>query len=175
LRRFRDEFGENEKKIAERTNLDAYDLLTLEASRIPPGSEGLLFLPHLMGAGPPEFDPYAKGVLFGLTLNHTKAHFIRAILESIAFMLRRNIEMIEELAIKFHKIRYIDGGSRSSLWNQIKADVTSKAILTFQNEEVAYLGVAILAGVAGGLFKSIEEGCEVMVRLKKRYEPNPEN
>jgi xylulokinase len=128
-----------------------------------------------MGAGPPEFDPHARGVIFGLTLSHKRAHVIRAILESIAFMLRRNVELIEELGIEVKEIRSLGGGSRSTLWNQIKADVTSKVVSTLHTEEAASLGVAILAGAADGLFKSIEEGCKAMVHLKDKYNLRSEN
>jgi xylulokinase len=175
LRWFRDEFGQVEKEAAGRLGVDAYDLLTLEASKIPPGSNGLIILPHFMGAGPPEFDPHARGVIFGLTLSHKRAHVIRAILESIAFMLRRNVELIEELGIEVKEIRSLGGGSRSTLWNQIKADITSKVVSTLHTEEAASLGAAILAGVADGLFKSIEEGCKAMVHLKDKYNPRSEN
>ena len=175
LRWFRDEFGQYEKEVAERMRVDAYDLLTLEASKVAVGSNGIVVLPYFMGAGPPEFDPYARGVLFGLTLSHKKAHIIRAILESIAFMLRRNIELMENLGVEVREIRSLGGGSRSSLWNQIKADVTSRVIRTLRTEEAASLGVATLAGVASGLFKSIEEGCLMMVQLKGEYHPDPEN
>ncbi|MEM2238688.1 MAG: xylulokinase [Candidatus Bathyarchaeia archaeon] len=175
LRWFRDEFGQTEKDVAEKLGVDAYDLLTLEASKIPPGSNGIVVLPHFMGAGPPEFDPHAKGVIFGLTLAHRRAHIIRAILESIAFMLRRNIELIEELGIEVKEVRSLGGGARSPMWNQIKADVTLKTIYTLHTEEAASLGAAILAGVGGGLFKSIEEACSRMVHLKYKYNPNYEN
>lgn len=175
LRWFRDEFGQLEREAAEKLNVDAYDLLTLEASKAPPGSNGVVVLPHFMGAGPPEFDPNAKGVIFGLTLAHKKAHVIRAILESIAFMLRRNIELLEDLGIRVEEVRALGGGARSPLWNQIKADVTSKTILTIHTEEAASLGAAILAGVASNIFKSIERGCSKMIRIKERYNPNREN
>jgi xylulokinase len=90
-------------------------------------------------------------------------------------MLRRNVELIEELGIEVKEIRSLGGGSRSTLWNQIKADVTSKVVSTLHTEEAASLGVAILAGVADGLFKSIEEGCKAMVHLKGKYNPRSEN
>lgn len=174
LRWFRDEFGQYEIEAAKKMRVNAYDLLTLEASKVPAGSDGLIILPHFMGAGAPEFDPHAKGIMFGLTLKHSKAHVIRAILESIAFMIRRNIELLEELGIRVEEIRSIGGASRSTLWNQIKTNVTSKQVITLQIEEAASLGAAILAGVADGLFKSIEEGCKTMVKLKGKYEPQLE-
>ncbi len=175
FRWFRDEFGKYEAEVADKMGVDAYDLLTLEASGVKAGSNGLIILPHFAGAGPPEFDPDARGVIFGLTLSHGRAHLIRAILESIAYMLRRNIELIEEFGVRVKEIRSLGGASKSPLWNQIKADVTSKVILTLQTSEAASLGAAILAGVACGRFKCVEDGCDVMVRLKERYEPNLEN
>lgn len=175
LKWFRDEFGQYEMEAAEKMKVDAYDLLTLEASKVAAGSDGLLMLPYFMGAGPPEFDPHARGILFGLTLKHTKAHVVRAILESIAFMIRKNVELFEELGIPVKEIRSMGGASRSPLWNQIKADVTSKPIITLQTEEAASLGAAILAGVAYGAFKSIEEGCKTMVKLKRKYETRLED
>jgi xylulokinase len=175
LKWFRDELGQAEKEEAKRMKIDAYDLLTLQASKINAGSDGLVILPHFMGAGPPEFDPNARGVFFGLTLGHTKAHIIRAILESIAFMLRRNIELMEELGIEVREIRSLGGASKSPLWNQIKCDTTSRTILTLQTGEAACLGAAILAGVANSSFKSIGHACETMVHLKRRFNPNHEN
>jgi xylulokinase len=171
LRWFRDEFGQYEVEAAKKIKVNAYDLWTLEAAKVPAGSDGLIILPHFMGAGAPEFDPHAKGIIFGLTLKHTKAHVIRAILESIAFMIRRNVELLEELGIQVEEIRSIGGASRSPLWNQIKANVTSRQIITLQIEEAASLGAAILAGVADGTFRSVEEGCKTMVKLKGKYEP----
>ncbi|RLI40570.1 hypothetical protein DRO64_08810, partial [Candidatus Bathyarchaeota archaeon] len=86
-----------------------------------------------------------------------------------------NVELIEEFGVRVKEIRSLGGASKSPLWNQIKADVTSKVILTLQTGEAASLGAAILAGVACGRFKRVEDGCDAMVRLKERYEPNPEN
>jgi xylulokinase len=124
-----------------------------------------------MGAGCPELDIDARGVIFGLNQNHTKAHLIRAIMESIAYMLRRNIELLENLNVKTKEIISLGGGSRSKTWKEIKADVTQRTVITPRCEESACLGVAILSGKAAGLFKTVQEGVDSMVSMKERQEP----
>jgi len=175
LRWYRDNFGTLEVEAARRSGADPYDLLTAEASGIPPGSDGLILLPHFMGAASPEFNPDAKGVLFGLTPYHGKGHFVRAIMESVAYMLRRNVELLEELGIKVMEIRSTGGASKSALWNQIKADVLRRPILSVLGEEVAALGVAMLAGVATDVFASLESAGRSMVRMKGRSYPSRAN
>jgi xylulokinase len=171
LRWFRDVFGQEEKEAA-RSGADAYDLLTVAAAEIPPGSEGLVALPHLMGAACPEFNPAARGVFFGVGLHHTKAHFVRAILESVAYMLRRNLENLASLGVEAVEIRALGGGARSPLWNQIKADALGAPVVTLTNEEQACLGAAILAGTAVGLYPSSEEAAQRLVTVADRYEPD---
>jgi len=175
LRWYRDNFGMSEVEAAKETGADPYDLLTAEASGIAPGSDGLILLPHFMGAASPESNPDAKGVLFGLTPYHGKGHFVRAIMESVAYMLRRNVELLEELGIEVREIRSTGGASKSALWNQIKADVLQKPILAVRGEEVAALGVAMLAGVATGAFASLEDAVKSMVSLKGRLAPSQAN
>ncbi|MEM2843729.1 MAG: FGGY-family carbohydrate kinase, partial [Candidatus Bathyarchaeia archaeon] len=136
---------------------------------------GLIFLPYVMGAEYPEFDPLAKCVIFCITPQHTKAHFIRAIMESVAYMLRRNIELLNELGIRTDEIISIGEGAKSRLWMQIKSDVTNKVILTPRFKATAPLGAAILAGVAVKRFNTIEEACKSMVSIKEKFTPNPKN
>jgi xylulokinase len=175
LRWFRDVFGLEEQREAARTGTDAYHLLTAGAAEVPPGAEGLVALPHLMGAACPEFNPAARGVWFGVGLHHTKAHFVRATLESVAYMLRRNVETLEGLGIAVSEIRALGGGARSPLWNQIKADVLGVPVLTLTTEEQACLGAAILAGTAVGLYTSPEEATQNLVAVADRREPRLEN
>lgn len=172
LRWYRDNFGASEMEASRKTGADPYDLLTAEASGIPPGSDGLILLPHFMGAATPEFNPNAKGVLFGLTPYHGRGHFVRAIMESVAYMLRRNVELLEELGIKVREIRSTGGASKSPLWNQIKADVLRRPILTVRGDETAALGAAMLAGVATGAFASLEVARKSMVSIRERVEPS---
>ena len=175
LKWFRDNFSQQEKSVAEATGMDAYDLIGSEASRVPPGCEGLVMLPHLQGAMAPEADPNAKGVFFGFTLHHTRGHFARAIMEAIACIVRRNIEVLDDLGIGVREIRVLGGGARSKLWNQIKADVTNRPVLAPTNEEAPCLGAALLAGTAVGIFKSLDEACGKVVEIGERFEPIPEN
>jgi xylulokinase len=170
----RDTFFPDEVKAAEAEKTDSYDRLTALAGSVPAGSDGLVMLPHLMGAFSPEPNLQARGSFTGFTLSHTRAHFVRALLEGVAFMLRRNLETIERTGIPIDEIRSTGGGARSHLWNQIKANVCNRPVVTLANEETGLLGDAILAGVASGIFQSIEEGCKAMVRVKEKLQPDTE-
>jgi sugar (pentulose or hexulose) kinase len=174
LRWYRDTFCQPEIETARREGRDAYDLLSEMAAGVSPGSEGLVMLPHLQGAMAPEANPRAKGVFYGFTLRHTKAHFARSIMEAIACIVRRNVEVIEGLGIPVDEIRVLGGGARSDVWNRIKCDLTGRPVITTENEEAACLGAAILAGRAVGMFGSLEEAVDRMVVVKERLEPNPE-
>lgn len=175
LKWYRDNFGLLEVEVANKIGVDPYDLLTLEASKVRPGSDGLILLPHFAGAASPEFNPNARGVLFGLTLYHGRGHIIRAIMESIAYMLRSNVELLEELGIRVKEIRSTGGGARSPLWNQIKSDVLQKPVLTVHTEETATLGVAMLAGLATNTFKSLKDAADSMISIKEKFTPSKVN
>jgi sugar (pentulose or hexulose) kinase len=175
LKWFRDMFCQEEMRVGALTGMDPYELLGREAARIAPGADGLVMLPHLQGAMAPEANPKARGVYYGITLRHTRGHFARAIMEAIACIVRRNIEVVEELGIPVTEIRGLGGGARSAVWNQIKADLTGRTVLTMENEEAACLGAAILAGVGVGVYGSLTEACERMVKVKARHEPDPAN
>ena len=171
---FRDTFFQDEIARAQAESADAYDRLTKLAESVVPGAEGLTMLPHLMGAYSPEPNPLARGSFAGFTLTHTRGHFVRALLESVAFLLRQNIEAIERTGVSISEIRSTGGGARSAFWKQIKANVCNRPIVTLANEDTALLGDAILAGVATGLFHSIEEGSESMVTVSGTTLPDGE-
>jgi xylulokinase len=156
-------------------NESTYKKIDKEAAMVDAGSDGLILLPHFNGLAVPHFNPLAKGVLFGIALNHTRAHIARAIMESVGFMLKEHIEVSEKMGINITEIRSLGGGAKSSLWNQIKADITKKEIVTLENPETSVLGVAMLAGVAIGLFKNPQDACNRCVRTKDRYFPNDKN
>ena len=168
---FRDQFGGEEVALAARDGRSAYDLLTELAAQAPPGAEGLTMLPHLMGAFSPEYDPEARGVFYGFTLRHGKPHFVRAVLEAVAFMLRRNLELLAGVGAGASEIRSHGGGARSALWNQIKADVCGLPVVTLQGEDAAVRGDAMLAGVATDTFRDLAEAGAAMIETLGRYEP----
>lgn len=162
---YRDKFCSSEINLASLLQVESYKILDQEAEKVPPGCNGLVMLPHLQGAMAPESNPKAKGVFYGFSLHHGKPHFIRSIMEAIAFAVKRNIDVLEDLGIKVTEIRSLGGGSRSFLWSQIKADVTQRTVYTTQNEEeAACLGAAMLAGVLLPVFIQV-----LVKRLQKWF------
>ena len=137
------------------------------ANDIAPGCDGLTFLPYLCGSTMPKYNPKARGSFTGLTPEHTRAHFVRSIMEAMSYMLRSNFEY---LGVDAKEIRAMGGGANSSLWCQMKADVTGKTLMTLKNGETACLGSAILAGVGTGVFESVEDACKG-IKLDKIYTP----
>ena len=131
-------------------------------------------LPNLSGSMAPDSNAKAKGVYFGFTLQHTKAHFMRAIYESLGYILKRNIDSLADMGIYVKEIRSLGGGSKSKIWNQIKADINQVTLETVKSVEAASLGAAILAGKAIGIFDSTENAVDSMVEVKDRTEPCPE-
>jgi sugar (pentulose or hexulose) kinase len=170
---FRDQFGAEEVARAALEGRSAYDLLTALAAGVEPGAEGLTMLPHLMGAFSPEYEPEASGVFYGFTLHHGKPHFVRAVLEAVAFMLRRNLELLAGAGAQATQIRSHGGGSRSALWNQIKADACGLPVVTLEGDDAAVRGDAMIAGVMAGIFPDMSAACSAMVVAKDRYEPDP--
>ena len=164
-----------DKELSEESLAGVYTAMDDEADLIPIGSEGVILLPHLAGALCPESNSDARGVLFGLELKHGKAHVSRAILEGVAFMLRRHIEVVEELGVEVKEVIGIGGGARSRIWGQIKADVLGKPVVHLETEEQSLLGAAILAGKAVGIYPDLVSASEQMVTIRATAEPNPDN
>lgn len=175
LRWFRDTFGYEEKAEAQRQGLDPYDLLTERAASINPGSEGLFFYPHLTGAFSPKFNEKARGVFFGINLSHSKGHFVRAILEGVAFQYKGTFEFLEALDVKVKEASMVGGETKSRIWNQIKADVLGIIIRVPQIDDAAALGAALLAGTGTRQYSSLYKAAEEAVRTKKVYRPNRKN
>ena len=144
------------------------------AQTVAPGSDGLLFLPYLRGERSPLWNPDAKGVFFGLTYTHTRAHMIRAVLEGVAFALEHNLRVAAEAGAEVSEMNAMGGASNSALWTQIKADVTGKVIHVPGSDTATTLGAAILAGVGSGIYGSYREAVERTVSVRKTYTPDPE-
>jgi xylulokinase len=167
LRWFRDRFASGAVNDGE----DPYDRLTREAATVAAGADGLLWAPYLMGERTPHLDPHARGALIGLTASHTRAHVVRAILEGVAFSLKDTLTIFEEMNVPMNSIRLGGGGSRSPLWRQIQADVYGQELETVEAEEGAAYGAAILAGVGGGLWPTVDAACDAIVRVSGRVRP----
>ena len=137
------------------------------AEKIEPGCNGLTFLPYLCGSTMPKYNPEARGSFTGITPEHTRAHFVRSIMEAISCTLKENLDYI---GADVTEIRAMGGGANSPLWCQMKADMTGKTLQTLKNSETACLGGAILAGVGTGVFESVESVIN-LIQIKKSYTP----
>jgi xylulokinase len=175
LRWFRDELGEREVRLGAEQNADPFDLLTGQAVQIPAGSRGVIFLPYMAGERSPLWHTQAKGVFFGLSLSTPKAALIRAILEGTVFALYHNVEVARRAGMQVREMRSVGGGTRSSLWNQIKADVLGVPVRLPQAPVGAAFGDAVLAGLGLGLYPDFGGALRDMVKLATQYEPNMEN
>jgi len=172
LRWFRDALYQNEKTVAGETGRDPYEYITAAAETIPPGAEGLTFLPYLTGERTPHKDPYAKGAFVGLSLRHTRAHMARAVLEGVAYSMRDSLEIMHEMGVPIAQVRASGGGARSSLWRQIQADVNKTPLVTTNIDEGPAYGAALLATVETGLYKSVEEACDAIVKVVDTCQPD---
>lgn len=159
---WRDQFAEGQ----------TYSSLDEEASPIPPGADGLTFLPSLMGALAPTWNEAARGTFTGFTLAHTRAHFVRALLEGSAFAVRDITTQMQASGLDLRELRVVGGGAKSRLWNQIKADVTGLQVGVPEVTETTALGAAFLALVGVGAYASLSEAGDHIIRIRERIDPN---
>lgn len=150
-----------------------YAILDEAASLIPPGAEGLTFLPSLMGAAAPTWNEAARGTFAGFTLAHTYGHFVRALLEGSAFAVRDITTQMQSSGLDLRELRVVGGGAKSPLWNQIKADVTGLQVVVPEITETTALGAAFLALVGAGAYATLSEAGEHIVRIRETIAPNP--
>ena len=145
-----------------------------DASVVPAGAGGLLALPYLVGERSPILDPEARSLFFGISERHSRAHFARAVLESIAFALRDVCEVIREMGAEVTEVRVAGGGARNDILNQIKADVLDLPVFVPEIHESGQLGTAIIAGWGIGCFASLSEAAQSMVKFRSVFEPRAE-
>jgi xylulokinase len=151
----------------------AFEELVEEAAGVPPGSDGLLFLPYLTGERTPYPDPLARGAFVGLTVHHGRAHLTRAVLEGVAFGMRDSLELMRAAGIQApDQIRATGGGSRSGRWRLILADVLGASIVTTPSAEGAAQGAATLAAVGAGWFDTVQDACRALVRIGETTPPS---
>jgi xylulokinase len=151
---------------------DGYERLTEEAAAAPPGADGVLWAPYLLGERTPYLDPDARAALVGLAAGHGRAHIIRAILEGVAFSLRDTFTIFDEMDVPVNAIRLGGGGARSALWRQIQADVYGREVEVLDAEEGPAYGAALLAGVGTGAWPSVDVACDRAVRVAARVPPD---
>ncbi len=153
---------------------EPYAVLSAEAERVPPGAEGLLFLPYLSGERTPWADPAARGAWVGLTTAHTRGHLVRAIMEGVTFALRDSLEILRSLGVPVQEIRVSGGGSKSPLWRQIQADVFGQEVVRLEAEEGPAYGVALLAAVGAGAFENIQQACAQAIQVAEHLPHDPQ-
>jgi xylulokinase len=152
---------------------ETYAALDAEAGHVPPGAEGLTFLPSLMGAMAPTWNEAARGTYAGFTLAHTRGHFVRALLEGSAFAVRDITTQMQSAGIELGELRVVGGGAKSRLWNQIKADVTGLQVNVPEITETTALGAAFLALVGIGAYATLSEVSEHLVKIREYIDPDP--
>lgn len=173
LRYLRDVIGSVELEVQRVLGLSAFDLLTMQAAGVPPGSEGLLVLPYLMGERAPLWDEVARGVIFGLSLHHTRGHLVRATMEGVGFALRMSFEMLRRGNLAMHEpLVFNEGGAKSVLWRRIVTDILKIPSVVLESGTGAPFGDAILAGVGIGLFRDFNVAKQ-FARLVDEIEPDP--
>ena len=175
LRWWRDQFAPIERSAEAEGLGDAYDFLSKEASTVPAGAEGLVFLPCMQGAMAPEWNGAARGVFYGLTLAHTRAHMTRAVLEGSAFGLRDILEAMRNSGLETRRLTIVGGGAKGPLWRQIKSDVTGLPVRVPTSVETTATGAAILAAVGAGVHATVADAVDAFVSYQpEEHEPDPE-
>ena len=152
-----------------------FEALVSEASKVPAGSEGLIFLPYLSGERTPHPDPFARGAWIGLTSRHGPAHLTRSILEGVAFGLKDIFCLMRDAGLgSIDQVRLSGGGAKSPLWRQILADILATELVTVNTTEGAAYGAALLAGIGAGIWRDADTACAATIRITDRVAPNPQ-
>jgi D-xylulose kinase len=155
--------------------VDPYDLMTDMARGSPVGANGLILIPHFVGAGAPHWNAEARGMIFGLALGHTNADIYRAVMEGVAMEVKKNVNVFKSLGSNPQEMRITGGGSRSDLWNQIMADVLGIPCGRGDLEESTAVGAAILATYGAGEFQDIAKAADEMANINQIWKPELNN
>ena len=150
----------------------SYAELDRAVAALPIGADRLLYLPYLMGERTPLLDPDARGVFFGISAMHTRAHMARAVMEGVSYSLLDCLSLIREMGVEIGEMALCGGGAKSALWRQMLTDLYRLPLCIRESSEGAVLGAAILGGCAAGVYSSVEEGCRRAVRNASVSEVN---
>ncbi|GHU70134.1 xylulokinase [Clostridia bacterium] len=175
LRWLRDTVCEPEKAAALAKGIDPYDEMSNEAASSPVGANRLLYLPYLMGERTPHLDPDCRGVFFGLSAMHTRADLIRAVMEGVTYALNDSVNILRGMGVTLSNVLAVGGGARSGFWRAMIADMFGCPISLPESSEGAALGAAILAAVGAGLYPSVGEACDRIIRVKSTRQPEINN
>lgn len=170
---FRDEFAPEEIQSEKKGGENAYCALVRLAEAAPPGSNGVVLLPYFYGERTPIHDPDARGVIFGLTLNHTRSDLYRAVLESVGYGIRHNIDEMKKEGVIPNRILAIGGGIKNELWMTLVSDIADIEQIIPRCQLGACYGDAFLAGVGAGIFSEVSEITR-WVKIEKYIRPNKE-
>ncbi len=168
----RNNLGADEVALAKKKKIDPYELLIAAAERAKAGGEGLFFLPYLTGERCPYPDPNARGGWIGITSRTSRDMLIRAVLEGVTCGMRDALQIMHDMQIPITQVRASGGGSRSGFWRQLQADIYDQPIVLTNAAEGPAYGVALLAGVGTGAFKSVEEACRASIKQTAKISPN---
>lgn len=174
MRWFSDTFCGAELVKAQQMGISVYQLLEEEAQKVSAGAEGLLFHPYLMGERAPYWDAHLRASFIGATMAHGKGHFIRAVMEGVAFSLKDCLKLAEDMSLSITEYILIGGGAKSNLWSQIVCDVLGKKVLKPTITDASF-GTALIAGVGVGIFPNLTTAVLQCVRNEKVFVPNPEH
>jgi len=174
-RYFRDTFAQYEKQFSKTVGIDVYEVMNVEAATAPVGADGLVVLPYFMGERTPIWDPYARAVIYGMSLAHTKGHFLRALMEGAVYALYDNYVFMKDSGINMKLPLVVgEGGAKSNLWRQIVADVFNVPVAYMKESKGAPVGNAVAAGVGVGVFKDYSI-VKDWVEYSDYNEPNAKN
>ena len=152
----------------------AYEELTTEADSVPPGADGLTFLPYLTGERTPHTDSNARGAFVGMHTGHRRGHLVRAVMEGVVFALRDSLELMRDLGVDATEAVAVGGGARSAFWRRMQADVLGIPVVTVGPSGGAPYGAAVLAAAGSGEFVSVRDACRAWIKPLDRVEPSPE-
>ncbi len=175
LKWFRDGFCRDIIEQAKNEGISPYDIMNKMAEDSGISARKLLFLPYLMGERTPHLDPNARGAFFGLSAIHDRGDMIRAIMEGVSYSLADCLSVLDEMGARPEKMLACGGGGTSALWRSMLADIYGMDVSTVDSKEAPALGVAILAMVGTGIYKSVPEACEKILKIKTTTSPVPKN
>lgn len=175
LKWFETEFCLHERTRALERKCSSFQIMNEEAEQVSPGSDGLVFLPYMSGERSPIWDDQAKGVFYGVDFSKTRAHFIRACMEGVAYSLLHNLVVAKNAGVEASTLYSVGGAANSSVWNQIKADITGKEVVVADTTGGTSLGAIMLAGVGTGMYKDFAEAVQIHSSLGASFYPNSGN